>query len=108
MKFYISYERNEIPQGIIVEAASENVAVRYFRHKKPDVRVYGIKEATFECDKPSMPVLTATVFEVWKDTELGDTYKDKEFFSWWEADEYIEKIEKHYPGWHFRIVEVKV
>lgn len=108
MKYNASYERNGISQCLIIEAASADIAERYFRYKKPDAKIYEVREARVDDMKPGIPVLTAIIFEVWKDTELGHSYKEKEFFSWWEADEYIEKIEKYYPGWHFRIVEVKV
>ncbi len=45
-------------------------------------------------------------FEVWKDCELGETYKEKTFDTWIEAFEWINEHEKYYPGWHLRIVEV--
>ena len=34
MKFYVTYERNGIPQMMIVDASSVEKAEHYFRHKK--------------------------------------------------------------------------
>lgn len=45
-------------------------------------------------------------FEVWKDCELGESYKEKTCDTWLEAFEWINQNEKCYPGWHLRIVEV--
>ena len=44
-------------------------------------------------------------FEVWKDSELGHSYKEKSFESPVDAAEWIEKNERFYPGWHLRIAE---
>lgn len=44
-------------------------------------------------------------FEVWKDCELGQTYKEKTFDTWAEAFDWIQKNERYYPGWHLRLVE---
>lgn len=44
-------------------------------------------------------------FEVWKDCELGKEYLEKRFDTYQEAHEWLEENERHYPGWHLRIVE---
>lgn len=44
-------------------------------------------------------------FEVWKDSELGPTYMEKSFSTKEEAEEWMSSHEKHYPGWHLRVVE---
>lgn len=44
-------------------------------------------------------------FEVWKDCELGRTYKEKTFDTLLEASEWVQESEKCYPGWYLRIVE---
>lgn len=59
MKFYVTYERNGIPQMMIVDASSVEKAEHYFRHKKPDANVYGLEEVTFEDKKKGIPILTA-------------------------------------------------
>ena len=48
------------------------------------------------------------VFEVWTDSELGETYKEKEFSEEFEAIEWINQNERYYPGWHLRVVPVEV
>ena len=49
-----------------------------------------------------------TVFQVWKDCELGQTYFEKEFNDRLEAWDYIDTEEKYNPGWHYRTVEIKL
>ena len=58
-KYYISYERNNVGQGIVVEASDEKVAKEYFVSVKPDANVWGVREATYsEVHKPGMSVWT--------------------------------------------------
>ena len=42
--------------------------------------------------------------EVWKDDEMGNTYKVKSFDNPLEAENWINKNERSYPGWHLRVV----
>lgn len=44
--------------------------------------------------------------EIWKDCELGQTYKEKECPNMTEALEWLSKNERYYEGWHLRTVEV--
>lgn len=44
-------------------------------------------------------------FEVWKDCELGQTYKEKAFDARHEASEWVRENERSFPGWHLRVVE---
>lgn len=45
------------------------------------------------------------MFEVWKDSELGKSYKIiGNFDSWIDASNYINNNEKNFPGWQLRIV----
>lgn len=44
-------------------------------------------------------------FEVWQDCELGGTYLVECFHTSFEACEWLENSEKHFAGWHLRIVE---
>lgn len=44
-------------------------------------------------------------FQVWKDCESGKTYLEKRFDTLLEASEWINQNERHYLGWHLRIVE---
>ena len=44
-------------------------------------------------------------FEVWKDCELGQTYKEKTFDTRHEASEWVLENERFFPGWHLRVVE---
>ena len=108
MKQYnISYVRNDVPQTILVEAVSAEAAECYFKHERPSAVFCGIHEATADDMKPGKPVMLAKTFEVWKDCELGQTYREEAFFTKDEADEWINKMERYYPGWHLRVVEVK-
>lgn len=49
--------------------------------------------------------MNAQRFEVWKDTESGQTYKVNSFPTWSDAADWISENEKFYPGWHLRIEE---
>lgn len=44
-------------------------------------------------------------FEVWKDCELGQTYKEKTFDTRHEASKWVRENERFFPGWHLRVVE---
>lgn len=58
MKYSISYIRNSVPQGIIVEASSAEVAERFFAKRKPDAEICGVVEAKSHDIKPGISVLT--------------------------------------------------
>lgn len=47
----------------------------------------------------------ANQYEVWKDSEAGQTYLVKRFDTEAEADQWMNDHERYYPGWHLRIVE---
>lgn len=59
MKYSISYIRDSVPQGIIVEASSAEVAERFFAKRKPDAEIYGVVEAQNHHMKPGIPILQA-------------------------------------------------
>lgn len=58
-KYYISYTKNDVSQGIIVEASSEEVAGKYLGKYEPGSHILGIKQATADHMKPGMPVVKA-------------------------------------------------
>ena len=56
VKYYISFERNNVYQGNIYEADSEKAARAYFEERKPDAIIHGINEHLGSV-KPGMPVV---------------------------------------------------
>ena len=44
--------------------------------------------------------------EIWKDCELGQTYKEKTFPDKDAANAWLEENERFYDGWHLRMVEI--
>lgn len=106
-KYNISYERNGVYQTLFVKAPSAEVAGNYFLLRKPDATICGVSKATGDDERPGKPELTAKLYEVWKDCELGQTYKEKSFLTAQEADEWIAENERCYPGWHLRVVTVE-
>ncbi len=57
MKFNVSYVRNTIPQTILVEAKTAELAESYFNSQKQDAQVYGVHEATADDYRPGKPVM---------------------------------------------------
>lgn len=107
MKYNISYKNNDIYQSVLINAPSKDVASTYFYLKEPGAEILGLKEASRDDERPDKPVLTARLFQVWKDCELGQTYCEKSFLTKPEAEDWLCANERAYPGWHLRVVEVK-
>lgn len=91
---------------IVIEAKSQDVAEVFLKRLKTDVVIHSVREATPEDPGYNDPTV-AKLFEVWKDTETGQTYLEERFGTWCEASEYIDGVEKYNPGWHYRIVDVE-
>lgn len=106
-KYNVSYERDGVYQAILVKAPSAEVAGTYFQLQEPGATLCGVKEATRDDERPGKPELTAKLYEVWKDCELGQTYKVKSFLDQTNADDWMAKYEPCYPGWHLRVVAVE-
>lgn len=69
--------------------------------------LYAVRKYFKGCPSCTAKMECPSVFEVWKDCELGQTYKVHTFYTKPDADEWINQNERYYPGWHLRIVEVK-
>ena len=69
--------------------------------------LYAVRKYFKGCPCCTTKMECPSVFEVWKDCELGQTYKVHTFYTEQDADEWVNKNEKNYPGWHLRVVEVK-
>lgn len=57
-RYNISYIRNNIPQTVFVDAASSDIAGRYFMSQEPAATFCGIHKATVDDMKPGKPVMT--------------------------------------------------
>ena len=106
MKYNISYKNNDVYQSVLINAPSRDVASTYFYLKEPGTEMLGLKEASRDDERPGKPVLTARLFQVWKDCELGQTYCEKSFLTKPEAEDWLCAHERCYPGWHLRVVAV--
>lgn len=69
--------------------------------------LYAVRKYFKGCPCCTAKMECPSVFEVWKDCELGQTYKVHTFYIKEDADEWVNKNEKYYPGWHLRVAEVK-
>lgn len=73
---------------------------------------YGMQDGTIEWNYSTGGHWTRDIgdgaskrFEVWKDCELGQTYKEKTFDTRHGASEWVRENERVFPGWHLRVVE---
>lgn len=71
MKYHISYEKNDVCQGIFVESPAAGIAADYLRIVKPDAKVLGVREARPDDEKPGKPVLVVEEAR-WKGAGFGD------------------------------------
>lgn len=59
MKYTISFEENKVAQVVIVEASTDEAAMSYFKSRKPDANIYGVRDTQPYDMKPGIPVLVA-------------------------------------------------
>ena len=69
--------------------------------------LYAVRKYFKGCPRCTTKMECPSVFEVWKDCELGQTYKVHTFYTKPDADEWVNQNKRYYPGWHLRVVEVK-
>lgn len=60
MKYYVSYSRNHIQRGMLVEAPAGKLAERYFQSREPHARFITAREATPGEISSGSPVLTVS------------------------------------------------
>ena len=48
-----------------------------------------------------------TIYEVWKSDEIGHEYHVESFHDISKVSDYINKMDRYYPGWHFFCREAK-
>lgn len=63
MNYYLTYKRNNIFHGIMIDAPALKIAEQYFQNINPKARLISGREATPGDWKPGMPMLTITPIE---------------------------------------------
>lgn len=61
----------------------------------------------FISEKTQICRVTFTIYEVWKSDEIGHEFHEASFWDVSNVYDYINTMDRYYPGWHFFCREVK-